>query len=52
MGTRGPQSDTQYLWHWWWEGLSDPSVGGGPGRWEHLPPIGITSHEGKAMSYA
>jgi hypothetical protein len=47
-----PRSDTRYLWRWWWEGPSDPSVGEGPRRWERLPPTGNRSHEGRAMSYA
>jgi hypothetical protein len=48
----GPRSDTRDLWRRWWEFLSDPSVGEGPGRWERLPPAGTRSHKGKAMSYA
>jgi hypothetical protein len=34
------------------KGTSDPSVGEGPERWEHLPPTKTRSHEGKPMSYA
>jgi hypothetical protein len=30
---------------------SDPNVGEGPGRLEHLPPTKTRSHEGKAISY-
>jgi hypothetical protein len=33
-------------------GLSDPSVGEGPGRWEHFPLTETRSHKGKAMNYA
>ena len=32
-----------------WEGLCDPSVGEGPGRLEHLPPIETRSHKGKGI---
>ena len=48
----GPKSDTRDLWHRWWEGPSEPSVGEGPDRWERLPPTETRSHEGKVMSYA
>ena len=47
---RGPRSDARDLWRHRWEGPSNPSVGKGPGRWEHLPPTKTGSHEGKAMS--
>jgi hypothetical protein len=30
---------------------SDPSVGEGLGRWEHLPSTETRSHEGKVISY-
>ena len=48
----GSQSNTRDLWHRWWEGPNDPSVGEGPGRWEGLPPMETRSHEGEAISYA
>ena len=49
---RGPRSGTRDLWCRWWVGPSDPSVGGGPGRLERLPPMETRKHKGKAMSYA
>ena len=51
MGIRGPRNDTWDLWHHWWKGPNDLSVGEGPGRWEHLPPPKSRSHKGKAISY-
>lgn len=37
MDVRGSQSNTRNLRRHWWKGLSDPSVGEGPERWERLP---------------
>ena len=37
MDVRGSHSNTRNLRRHWWKGLSDPSVGEGPERWERLP---------------
>ena len=49
---RGPRNDTRDFSRRLWEGPSDPSVGEGPKRWEHLPPTETKSHKDKALSYA
>ena len=51
MSTKGTPQWHQDLWPRWWEGPSDPSVGGGPEHWERLPPIETKRYEDKTISY-